>query len=172
MLMYELVEPDESTNEGDMSTAPTVETLDTVAESTEGSTLPEDEPVMVESADVDSMTEESSLASTDRRSSVQFDPIPVKTDPSLLDIVESRLENIKISPSSSVTSTSTEDDSLHHDDKSRSTSFSSTHSRPPTPIFENKDPQLSPPPRKKMKKVAVETVGGDNDLGLDTGGIN
>lgn len=172
MLMYELVEPDEPTNEGDMSTAPNVETLDIIAETTESSTLPEDEPVMAESADLDS---ESSLASTERRPSVQLDPIPVKTDPSLLDIVESRLENIKISPSSSVTSTSTEDDSLPHDhDKSRSTSFSSTHSRPPTPIFENKDPQLSPPPRKKMKKDAVETAaaGSDNDSGLDTEGIH
>jgi hypothetical protein len=173
MLMYELVQPDisEPISEGDVSTTPTVQTLDTVAESPEASTLPEDEPVVIQSADIDSLTEDSSLTSTESHPSFRLDPIPsTKNDPSLLDIVESRLEKIKISPSSSVAST--EDDSLHHDDKSRSTSFSSTHSRPQTPIFENKDLQLSPPPRKKMKKDSAETAEGDNALGLDMEGIH
>jgi hypothetical protein len=181
MLMYELVQSDcvsEGISERDVSTAPTLDTLDTVAASTDASTIPEDELVVAESIEGEPLTEENeSLASTERRPSLQLNPIIPSTQPapSLLALVEHRLETIKISPTSSVTSTSTEDDSLaNHDEKSRSTSFSSTHSRPRTPIFETKDPQLSPPPRKKLRKDGVlEEEGpddGDNVFALEMDG--
>ena len=166
MLMYELVQPDlvsERVGRRDVSTAPSVDTLDTVAAST--STVHEEEPVLEPIEDGGMTKEDVSMTSTERRPSLQLGPIPSATgaDPSLLDIVESRLEAIKISPTSSVTSTSISDtDSIAvPDEKSRSTSFSSTHSRPRTPIFENKDPQLSPPPRKKVR---IQTMGDVEDM--------
>ena len=174
MLMYELVQPEwvsERVSERDVSTAPTLDTVGTNAESTDASTVPEDEPVVVEPTASEPSTKGESMA-TEQHPSLPLGHIPSsETDPSLLELVEQRLEKIKISPSSSVT---TEDDSLaNHDEKSRSTSFSSTHTRPQTPIFEQKDPLLSPPPRKKLRTDGKAESDGENVFAsLDTDGMH
>jgi len=73
------------------------------------------------------------------------------------ELVNSKLEKIKVSPPSSVGSHSTYDsDQLEQRQTTRSTSFSSIHSRPRTPIFEEKDPLTSPPPPKKLRVEIVD----------------
>ena len=78
------------------------------------------------------------------------------TGPSLLDMVESKLEVTHISPTSSIASHSTGDSIVEPGQKStRSTSFSSIHSRPQTPIFDVQDLQLSPPPLKRVRREII-----------------
>jgi len=67
------------------------------------------------------------------------------------ELVKSKLERIQVSPPSSVGSHSTDDSDQLEQRQTRSTSFSSVHSRPSTPIFGEKDPQTSPPPPKKLR---------------------
>lgn len=137
MLMYELLQPvDNPTdmNERDVSLAPTMDTAETEPEGIEARAELEDDMDRLDSTELTISSEEHSLPST-ARPSIQLDNVlpHQKHRPSLLELVESRLENNRISPSSSVTSTS-EDSLTHPDEKSRSTSFSSIHSRPHTPL--------------------------------------
>jgi hypothetical protein len=142
MLMYELVHPvDNPTvlNDREVSIAPTLDTVETEPEDIDIRAALEDDQGLEDDLDrLDSTestisSEEHSLPST-ARPSLQLDNISTlpKNNYSLLDLVVSRSENNRISPSSSVTSTS-EDSLTHPDEKSRSTSFSSVHSRPQTP---------------------------------------
>ena len=72
--------------------------------------------------------------------------------PAAADDLELQLEKVHISPPSSDTST---EDAERGSRTSRSTSFSSVHSRPATPIFDVKDPLLSPPPTKRVRLEAL-----------------
>jgi hypothetical protein len=139
MLMYEQLQPiDISTeaNEREISIALTVDTVETEAEGIDARASSDDEPDILASTESTISTEEHSLPST-AGPSIQLDNISTSQSnhPSLLEIIESRFENNRNSPSSSVTSTSTDDSLTHPDAKSRSTSFSSVHSGLQTPNF-------------------------------------
>lgn len=147
MLMYELVQT--KTERRAISVAPTVETAETVPEGIEAQSISEPD-----------WPEKNGLTSTERPSlRVDTDPITAKEE-DFVDNVGLQLEEAHISPTSSVTSRS--DESLEQR-STRSTSFSSVHSRPHTPIFESNDPWLSPPPSKRVRRhikdedIAVET---------------
>lgn len=149
MLMYELVDVvgNGKVEKREVSLAPTVETMETNPESLNAAI----------SAEVPEISdpEEESQAQT-QRPSLQLDPLrPVERmeNRSLLDAVDAKLNNVHFSRSSSVASHSTDDFLVDPERKStRSTSFSSVHSRPQTPIFETMDLQMSPPPFKKTRK--------------------
>jgi hypothetical protein len=153
MLMYELVEAvgNGNVNAREVSLAPTVETVEIAPEKIDATN----------SADVPEISdsEEESKALTEQRS-LQLDPLhPAERveNPSLLDVVEAKLDNVHISRASSVASHSTDDILADLEQKStRSTSFSSVHSRPRTPIFEAIDPQMLPPPFKRVRKDITE----------------
>jgi hypothetical protein len=145
--MYELLQPvdiSSGTNEREVSVALTVDTVETEAEGINTRTSSNNELDILASTESTISTEDHSLPST-ARPSIQLDNIPTaqSNNPSLLEIIESRFENNRISPSSSVTSTSTDDSLTHPDAKSRSTSFSSVHSGSQTPNFEPDKPGMS-----------------------------
>ena len=125
MLMYELISPDPTTTpdeQREISLAPTLETTPDHLETN--------------SENLEPSTASSPTISDDVPASQPID-------------IQLQLEKVHISPPSSDTST---DDNTDQDRKtSRSTSFSSVHSRPATPIFEVKDPLLSPPPAKRVR---------------------
>jgi hypothetical protein len=144
MLMYELLPPVDISMEAngrEVSVALTVDTVETEAEGIDTRAGSDDERDILASAESTISTEEHSIASA-ARPSIQRDNISTAqtNNPSLLELIESRFENNRISPSSSVTSTSTDDSLTHPDAKSRSTSFSSIHSGPQTP---NLKPDIS-----------------------------
>src|SRR5277367_5587283 len=126
MLMYELISPESTITQDEerqTSLSPTLDTLETTPSPLE-SNLQNVEP---------------------SPTSPTISDVPA-TEPIDLDL---KLEKVHISPPSSDTST---DDNTDQDRKtSRSTSFSSVHSRPATQLFELKDPQLSPPPAKRVR---------------------
>jgi hypothetical protein len=144
MLMYELLPPVDISMEAngrEVSVALTVDTVETEAEGIDTRAGSDDERDILASTESTISTEEHSIASA-ARPSIQRDNISTAqtNNPSLLELIESRFENNRISPSSSVTSTSTDDSLTHPDAKSRSTSFSSIHSGPQTP---NLKPDIS-----------------------------
>jgi hypothetical protein len=158
MLMYELVESagsGELNKERETSVASTVDTTTTAPES-DVSTI-EEEPVVIHTSDAVESPRESTPTPKN--------PVTL-TQPSLLDVVE-QLDSMHISAPSSIASSSTEDslvNGVEANKPTRSTSFSSTRSRPQTPIFEMKDPQLSPPPTKRMR--TMEKDGMEKDDGV------
>ena len=116
-------------------------------------------------ADVPTPDDRSQSENTPTDGPLQLENDPTNAGPSLLEMVESKLEETHISPTSSIASHSSTDDLIVElEQKStRSTSFSSIHSRPQTPIVEAQDPQLSPPPLKGVRRemVAQNTEGVD-----------
>jgi hypothetical protein len=179
MLMYELIES-AGIEWRDVSVSPTINTVETIPESI---AISEDALEQnTESGDDTPATERASLH-FEKRPSLQLnsdgalhfengstpddplkpqnattnDPLQLKKDhPSLLEIVEGELEATHISPTSSIASHSTGDSIVELGQKStRSTSFSSIHSRPQTPIFEVQDPQLSRPPLKRVRRGII-----------------
>jgi hypothetical protein len=143
MLIYELVQsvPTDGLSDRDISVTPTINTVETVPENVEPENAAEDIPE----------TPEGTMESF--RQPVRRLSIPHEGNPgSLLDLVESKLEDTHISPTSSVLSNSTDDEFPEGQKSTRSTSFSSVHSRPTTPIFELKDPHMSPPPFKRVRR--------------------
>ena len=155
MLMYELVES-AGTEERNRSVAPTVTTVETAPEST---TVSED--VNIYTGDGTPTTEPPSLR-PEKRPSLEIDNNSSTTGQSLLEMVDSKLEETHISPTSSISSA---DDYEREQKSTRSTSFSSIHSRPRSPIFEAKDPQMSPPP---LKRVRIESMDKEEDAKIDT----
>ena len=149
MLMYELVKTKEDVR--DTSLAPTINTLETVPESIASQTVSQN-------IEEDEEREGETSSTLTERPSLQLERVHSATTrlEASIDSVESQLEEVHISPTSSVTSHS--DESLVHLEQrsTRSTSFSSVHSRPHTPLFEKKDPQLSPPPLKKIRRGVAE----------------
>lgn len=180
MLMYELVES-AGIEWRDASVAPTINTVETIPDSI---TISEDalEHDSDWEDDDSPVTERASLHFDERPStkgalhlrnnSTRDDPLQpdnaptnghlqLKNDrrgtgPSLLEMVESKLEVTHISPTSSIASHSTGDSIVEPGQKStRSTSFSSIHSRPQTPIFDVQDLQLSSPPLKRVRREII-----------------
>ena len=179
MLMYELIES-ARIEWRDVSIAPTINTVETIPESI---TISEDALEQnTDSGDDTPATERDSLH-FEKRPSLQLNsdgalhfengsppddrlkpqnankngPLQLKKDhPYLLEMVEAKLDATHISPTSSIGSHSTGDSIVELGQKStRSTSFSSIHSRPQTPIFEIQDPQLSCPPLKRVRRVII-----------------
>lgn len=162
MLMYELVHSagmEEWLREREESIARTIDTMDTVPNTVKMTPVSVAIPTVLENF--------SPVTAVDiDESDIETPPSPSTVPPrheitssdgqSLLDIVEAQLDDVHISPASSVASHSTDDSLVHIEHPTRSTSFSSIHSRPQTPIFEFQDPQVSPPPMKRMKR---ETTG-------------
>ena len=138
MLMYELIPPPQDSTtqqeQREISLALTLDTIETTSQSVPESTptSPDDSPTI--SDDIPAPT------------------AAVTAIPADLDL---QLEKVHISPPSSDTST---DDTDQDRKTSRSTSFSSVHSRPATPIFEVKDPMVSPPPAKRLR-IEIEGSG-------------
>ena len=186
MLMYELVES-AGIEWRDISVAPTINTEETIPESINISedafedTDSEDNTPATERASLHfenrpllQLDNDPTTKGPLQRENVPIDdslqsenaptngPLQLKNNrtdngPSLLEMVESKLEGTHISPTSSIASHSTDDSIVELGQKStRSTSFSSIHSRPRTPIFDVRDPQLSPPPSKRFRRGIVE----------------
>lgn len=157
MLMYELVESEGLTGR-EVSVTHTIDTVETIPESaTVSEVIPE----------LSSDSEDESPALTERPS--QHNLSTAGNTPSLLEMVESKLEGTHISPTSSVASNSTDDSNIDDVEQrtTRSTSFSSIHSRPRTPIFEVLDPQISPPPLKRVRR----NIGGEEEVNADEGRV-
>ena len=143
MLIYELVQTElsEDMTDRDLSPTPTIPTAPEVNDMDE---IPE------------AVTEETEPKSIESQLNV---PDEHKDPRSLLNLIESHLEETHISPPSSVVSHFTDDDFPEGQKSTRSTSFSSVHSRPTTPLFETKDPQISPPPLKRVRQDAWQEDG-------------
>jgi hypothetical protein len=148
MLMYELVDL-EGSSQREVSMALTIDTVETAPDS----------PTVTEEVSEFSDSEDESPALAEGPFDLENDATPNRT-PSLLEMVESKLEGTHISPSSSIASNSTEDSIIDLEQKTtRSTSFSSVHSRPETPIFEVLDPKMSPRPMKRIRRDIIEEGG-------------
>ena len=133
MLMYELISPPEDSTtqqQRETSLALTLDTIETTPDTIPDPTTPDDSPTI-------------------------SDDVPAPPAAAVPTDLELQLEKVHISPPSSDTST---DDTDQDRKTSRSTSFSSVHSRPVTPIFEVKDPLLSPPPAKRVR-IDIEGSG-------------
>jgi hypothetical protein len=191
MLMYELVHSagmGDWIGERDRSVAPTIDTMETEPESTaaisddfipitasdaiesesESTTpaSPEPKPQILKGDTPTAETAAATIHTTRATDNPAAEPSMTDTTNSSLEIVAAQLGDVHISPPCSVTSNSTDDSLVHVEHQStRSTSFSPIHSRPQTPIFEKKDPQLSPPPLKRIKREEEGEVG---DFSMDS----
>jgi hypothetical protein len=191
MLMYELVHSagmGDWIGERDRSVALTIDTMETEPESTAAfsddfipitasdaiesesdTTIPASPEPQPQILNGDTPTADTPAAETHTTHAIDAPVAELSvadTTNSSLEIVAAQLGDVHISPPCSVTSNSTDDSLVHVEHEStRSTSFSSIHSRPQTPIFEKQDPQLSPPPSKRIKREEEGEVG---DFSMDS----